>query len=145
MVQFFLLVLTIARLFNQQQPLKEQYSIEKELLECILLCLMQLHRLKDGFIFQTIIKLITSCICCLLFLALLFHLQVISEIPYLFVQTIFFSFIVYAMVSFEWKVAKVLWFCFVSFFSFMYFTYYGMMTVSITPNPPFRNFLKSQS
>ncbi|KAL5156634.1 ABC transporter G family member 36 [Glycine soja] len=60
--------------------------------------------------------------------------QVISEIPYLFVQTIFFSFIVYAMVSFEWKVAKVLWFCFVSFFSFMYFTYYGMMTVSITPN-----------
>ncbi|KAG4972536.1 hypothetical protein JHK85_038957 [Glycine max] len=60
--------------------------------------------------------------------------QVISEIPYLFVQTICFSFIVYAMVSFEWKVAKVLWFFFVSFFSFMYFTYYGMMTVSITPN-----------
>jgi len=70
----------------------------------------------------------------LIMLAFLFHLQVISEIPYLFVQTICFSFIVYAMVSFEWKVAKVLWFFFVSFFSFMYFTYYGMMTVSITPN-----------
>ncbi|XP_047160800.1 ABC transporter G family member 36-like isoform X1 [Vigna umbellata] len=60
--------------------------------------------------------------------------QVISEIPYVFVQTIYFAFIVYAMVSFEWKVEKVLWFFFVSFFSFLYFTYYGMMTVSITPN-----------
>jgi len=67
-------------------------------------------------------------------LAFLFHLQVISEIPYVFVQTIYFAFIVYAMVSFEWKVEKVLWFFFVSFFSFLYFTYYGMMTVSITPN-----------
>lgn len=38
------------------------------------------------------------------------------------------------MVSFEWKVEKVFWFFFVSFFSFLYFTYYGMMTVSITPN-----------
>ncbi|TKY48212.1 ABC transporter G family member 29 [Spatholobus suberectus] len=60
--------------------------------------------------------------------------QVISEIPYVLFQTIYFAFIVYAMVSFEWKVAKVLWFFFVSFFSFLYFTYYGMMTVSITPN-----------
>ncbi|XP_019448177.1 PREDICTED: ABC transporter G family member 36-like [Lupinus angustifolius] len=60
--------------------------------------------------------------------------QVIIEIPYCFVQTIVFAFIVYAMVSFEWHVAKVFWFIFVSFFTFLYFTYYGMMTVSITPN-----------
>ncbi|OIW15880.1 hypothetical protein TanjilG_04415 [Lupinus angustifolius] len=60
--------------------------------------------------------------------------QVIIEIPYCFVQTLVFSFIVYAMVSFEWQVAKVFWFLFVSFFTFLYFTYYGMMTVSITPN-----------
>ncbi|CAL0322060.1 unnamed protein product [Lupinus luteus] len=60
--------------------------------------------------------------------------QVIIEIPYCFVQTMLFSFIVYAMVSFEWQVAKVFWFLFVSFFTFLYFTYYGMMTVSITPN-----------
>lgn len=62
------------------------------------------------------------------------YMQVICEIPYVFGQTIFFSVIVYPMVSFEWKVAKVCWFFFVSFFSFLYFTYYGMMTVSITPN-----------
>lgn len=36
--------------------------------------------------------------------------------------------------SFQWTAAKVFWFFFVSFFSFLYFTYYGMMTVSISPN-----------
>ncbi|XP_045801854.1 ABC transporter G family member 36 [Trifolium pratense] len=60
--------------------------------------------------------------------------QVVCEIPYVFFETIYFAFIVYAMVGFEWKVEKVCWFFFVSFFSFLYFTYYGMMTVSITPN-----------
>ncbi|KAK4761107.1 hypothetical protein SAY87_006000 [Trapa incisa] len=60
--------------------------------------------------------------------------QVICEIPYVFVQTIYYTLIVYAMVSFQWTVAKFLWFFFISFFSFLYFTYYGMMTVSITPN-----------
>lgn len=60
--------------------------------------------------------------------------QVLCEIPYVFVQTTYYVLIVYAMVGFEWNVAKFFWFFFVSFFSFLYFTYYGMMTVSITPN-----------
>ncbi|XP_057725255.1 ABC transporter G family member 29-like isoform X1 [Arachis stenosperma] len=60
--------------------------------------------------------------------------QVFAEIPYILFQTIYYSLIVYAMVSFEWKVEKFLWFFFVSFFTLLYFTYYGMMTVSITPN-----------
>lgn len=60
--------------------------------------------------------------------------QVIAEIPYVFVQTAYYSLIVYALVSFQWTAAKFFWFFFVSFFSFLYFTYYGMMTVSITPN-----------
>ncbi|KAI3455483.1 hypothetical protein Pfo_012146 [Paulownia fortunei] len=60
--------------------------------------------------------------------------QVIAEIPYIFVQTTYYTLIVYAMVSFEWKAAKFFWFFFVTFFSFLYFTYYGMMTVSMTPN-----------
>ncbi|KAH6782331.1 pleiotropic drug resistance 1 [Perilla frutescens var. hirtella] len=60
--------------------------------------------------------------------------QVITEIPYVFVQTSYYTLIVYAMVSFEWKATKFLWFFFVNFFSFLYFTYYGMMTVSATPN-----------
>ena len=60
--------------------------------------------------------------------------QVISEIPYVFAQTTYYTLIIYAMVAFEWTAAKFFWFFFVSFFSFLYFTFYGMMTVSITPN-----------
>ncbi|XP_023759505.2 ABC transporter G family member 36 [Lactuca sativa] len=60
--------------------------------------------------------------------------QVFVEIPYVFVQTTYYTLIVYAMVSFEWTAAKFFWFFFINFFSFLYFTYYGMMTVSITPN-----------
>ncbi|CAI0423363.1 unnamed protein product [Linum tenue] len=60
--------------------------------------------------------------------------QVVSEIPYVFVQTTYYTLIVYAMMSFQWTAAKFAWFFFISFFSFLYFTYYGMMTVSVTPN-----------
>ncbi|KAJ7951718.1 Pleiotropic drug resistance ABC transporter [Quillaja saponaria] len=60
--------------------------------------------------------------------------QVITEIPYVLFQTTYYTLIVYAMVSFQWTAEKFFWFFFVSFFSFLYFTYYGMMTVSLTPN-----------
>ncbi|PWA46848.1 plant PDR ABC transporter associated [Artemisia annua] len=60
--------------------------------------------------------------------------QVIVEIPYVFAQCVYYSLIVYAMVSFEWTAAKFFWLFFINFFSFLYFTYFGMMTVSITPN-----------
>ncbi|KAK4590785.1 hypothetical protein RGQ29_021103 [Quercus rubra] len=60
--------------------------------------------------------------------------QVITEIPYVLVQSSYYTLIVYAMVGFQWTATKFFWFFFVSFFSFLYFTYYGMMTVSMTPN-----------
>ncbi|KAL2243294.1 UNVERIFIED_CONTAM: ABC transporter G family member 36 [Sesamum indicum] len=60
--------------------------------------------------------------------------QVVAEVPYIFVQTSYYTLVVYAMVSFEWEAAKFFWFFFVTFFSFLYFTYYGMMTVSMSPN-----------
>ncbi|KFK42381.1 hypothetical protein AALP_AA2G248800 [Arabis alpina] len=60
--------------------------------------------------------------------------QVICELPYVLIQTTYYSLIVYAMVGFEWKAAKFFWFLFVSYFTFLYWTYYGMMTVSLTPN-----------
>ncbi|KAK7841184.1 abc transporter g family member 29 [Quercus suber] len=60
--------------------------------------------------------------------------QVITEIPYVLVQTSYYTLIVYAMVGFQWVATKFFWFFFVSFFSFLYFTYYGMMTASMTPN-----------
>ncbi|KMS96494.1 hypothetical protein BVRB_9g224870 [Beta vulgaris subsp. vulgaris] len=60
--------------------------------------------------------------------------QVVVEIPYIFVQAAYYSLIVYAMVSFQWTAGKFFWFFFITLFSFLYFTYYGMMTVSLTPN-----------
>lgn len=60
--------------------------------------------------------------------------QIIVEIPFVLVQTMYYTLIVYAMVSFKWTVAKFFWFFFISFFTFLYFTCYGLMIVSITPN-----------
>ncbi|KAK1313458.1 ABC transporter G family member 36 [Acorus calamus] len=60
--------------------------------------------------------------------------QVVLELPYVFVQTLYYSVVVYAMLGFQWTIAKFLWFFYVSYFTFLYWTYYGMMTVSITPN-----------
>ena len=64
----------------------------------------------------------------------MFDMQVITEIPYVLVQSSYYTLIVYAMVGFQWTATKFFWFFFVSFFSFLYFTYYGMMTASMTPN-----------
>ena len=60
--------------------------------------------------------------------------QVLIEVPYVFVQAAVYGVIVYAMIDFQWKAAKFLWFFFFMFFTFLYYTYYGMMTVALTPN-----------
>ncbi|PNX67943.1 pleiotropic drug resistance protein, partial [Trifolium pratense] len=73
---------------------------------------------------------ISSCVSNSSYLAL----QVVIELPYVFVQTVVYCFIVYAMIGFEWNVAKVLWCLFFMYFTFLYFTFYGMMSVAMTPN-----------
>ncbi|XP_074275948.1 pleiotropic drug resistance protein 1-like [Silene latifolia] len=60
--------------------------------------------------------------------------QALIEIPYIFVQALVYGLIVYAMIGFEWTAAKFLWYLFFMFFTLCYFTFYGMMTVAITPN-----------
>ncbi|KAL9244666.1 hypothetical protein vseg_018421 [Gypsophila vaccaria] len=60
--------------------------------------------------------------------------QALIEIPYIFVQAAVYGVIVYSMIGFEWSAAKFLWYFFFMFFTLCYFTYYGMMTVAITPN-----------
>ncbi|CAL5359016.1 unnamed protein product [Camellia sinensis] len=60
--------------------------------------------------------------------------QVVIELPYIFVQTLIYGVIVYAMIGFEWTVAKFLWYLFFMYFTLLYFTFYGMMTVAVTPN-----------
>ncbi|XP_058002029.1 pleiotropic drug resistance protein 1-like isoform X6 [Hevea brasiliensis] len=60
--------------------------------------------------------------------------QVMIELPYILVQTITYGGIVYAMLGFEWTISKFLWYIFIMYFTLAYFTFYGMMTVAITPN-----------
>ncbi|KAI7754530.1 hypothetical protein M8C21_028900 [Ambrosia artemisiifolia] len=60
--------------------------------------------------------------------------QILVEIPYIFSQTIVYSIIVYAMIGFDWTAAKFFWYVFFQFCCLLYMTYYGMMTVAITPN-----------
>ena len=65
-----------------------------------------------------------------------FHLllQVLIEVPYAFVQAMVYDVIVYVLIGFEWTAAKFFWYLFFTYFSLPYFTFYGMMTVAVTPN-----------
>ncbi|KAJ7564272.1 hypothetical protein O6H91_02G010500 [Diphasiastrum complanatum] len=60
--------------------------------------------------------------------------QVAIEIPYVLFQTVLYGIITYSLINFEWKVEKFFWYLFIMFFTFLYFTYYGMMAVAISPN-----------
>ncbi|XP_078165731.1 ABC transporter G family member 36-like isoform X2 [Carex rostrata] len=60
--------------------------------------------------------------------------QAIIEVPYILVQALTYSLIVYAMIGFDWTVAKFFWYLYFSYFTLLYFTFYGMMCVGFTPN-----------
>ncbi|KAH9666887.1 ABC transporter G family member 40 [Citrus sinensis] len=60
--------------------------------------------------------------------------QVLIEIPYIFVQAVTYGVLVYAMIGFEWTATKFFWYLFFVFFTLLYFTFYGMMAVAMTPN-----------
>lgn len=60
--------------------------------------------------------------------------QVLIELPYILVQAVLYGLIVYAMVDFRWTAPKFFWFLFCMLFTFIYYTYYGMTTVALTPN-----------
>jgi ABC-type multidrug transport system permease subunit len=38
------------------------------------------------------------------------------------------------MLGYEWSVTKIFWYIFFVFFTFLYYTYFGMMTIAMTPN-----------
>ncbi|KAF2301529.1 hypothetical protein GH714_025541 [Hevea brasiliensis] len=60
--------------------------------------------------------------------------QVLIELPYIFVQSVVYGLIVYAMIGFEWSAAKFFWYLFFMYFTLLYYTFYGMMSVAATPN-----------
>ncbi|KAL3631834.1 transcription factor [Castilleja foliolosa] len=67
--------------------------------------------------------------------------QAVIEIPYAFAQALIYGTIVYAMIGFEWTAAKYFWYIFFMFFSLLYFIFYGMMAVAITPNHHIANII----
>ncbi|KAF2321480.1 hypothetical protein GH714_000045 [Hevea brasiliensis] len=62
------------------------------------------------------------------------YAQALIELPYIFAQAGVYSVITYAMIGFEWTAAKFFWYLFFLYFTLLYFTFYGMMTVAVTPN-----------
>ncbi|EPS68634.1 hypothetical protein M569_06135, partial [Genlisea aurea] len=60
--------------------------------------------------------------------------QVAVEFPYVFVQSLIYSGIFYFMAEFECNVYKFVWYVYFMYFTLLYFTFFGMMTTSITPN-----------
>lgn len=99
---------------------------------CTRHCLMLLPRLllaqqviQNGGISATN-ALFSMCMC---------HVfKVAIEVPYILFQTLIYGIIVYATIGFHWTAAKFLWYIFFMYFTLLYFTYYGMMAVGMTPN-----------
>ncbi|XP_073007568.1 ABC transporter G family member 44-like [Typha latifolia] len=60
--------------------------------------------------------------------------QVTIELPYVLAQSLIYGVIVYSMIDFEWTAKKFCWYIFFMYFTLLYFTYYGMMAVGLTPN-----------
>ncbi|CAI9101373.1 OLC1v1038679C1 [Oldenlandia corymbosa var. corymbosa] len=62
--------------------------------------------------------------------------QVTIEIPYIFIQTAIYTVITYPMIGFSPAGNKVLWYFYTMFCTLLYFSYLGMLMVSITPSLP---------
>ncbi|CAM0876435.1 unnamed protein product [Alopecurus aequalis] len=60
--------------------------------------------------------------------------QVVVELPYVLVQSLAYGVIVYAMIGFQWDLKKFCWYIYFMYFTLLYFTYYGMLAVGLTPS-----------
>ncbi|TXG49278.1 hypothetical protein EZV62_025153 [Acer yangbiense] len=61
-------------------------------------------------------------------------LQVIIEIPYSFLQALLFSTITYPAINFYWSSHKVFLYFYTMFCTMLFFNYFGMMLVALTPS-----------
>ena len=60
-------------------------------------------------------------------------LQVAVEIPYIFFQAILFTIITYPTIDFYWSAYKVFWYFYTMFSMLLFYSYFGMLFVSLTP------------
>ncbi|XP_051146777.1 pleiotropic drug resistance protein 3-like [Andrographis paniculata] len=68
--------------------------------------------------------------------------QVVIEIPYLLAQALTFTAITYPMIGYHRSADKVFWYLYTVFCTLSYFTYAGMMLISITPSLPMAAILR---
>ncbi|KAE8678268.1 hypothetical protein F3Y22_tig00111427pilonHSYRG00227 [Hibiscus syriacus] len=59
--------------------------------------------------------------------------QVAVKVPYLFIQTLLFGMIAYPMIGYYGSAYKVFWYFYAIFCTQLYFTFFGMLFVSLTP------------
>ncbi|KAL3714540.1 hypothetical protein ACJRO7_006455 [Eucalyptus globulus] len=59
--------------------------------------------------------------------------QVVIEVPYIFLQTVLFVLITYPAIGFYVSFYKVFWYFYTIFCTLLYYNYFGMMLVSLTP------------
>lgn len=60
--------------------------------------------------------------------------QVAIEIPYTLLQVSLYALIVYAMMGYQWTATKFFLNFFFMYITILYFIYYGMMVISVSPN-----------
>ena len=59
--------------------------------------------------------------------------QGIVEIPYLIVQAVAYSLVTYFMIGFEMNASKFFWYFLFLFLNLTCFTYFGIMSINLTP------------
>ncbi|XP_057493789.1 pleiotropic drug resistance protein 3-like [Actinidia eriantha] len=60
--------------------------------------------------------------------------QVTIEVPYLLAQVIVFVILTYPMIGYYWSAYKVFWYFYPMFCTLLYFNYFGMLLVAMTPS-----------
>ncbi|CAI9770200.1 unnamed protein product [Fraxinus pennsylvanica] len=69
--------------------------------------------------------------------------QVIIEVPYIFTQALAYTVITYPMIGFYWSPYKVFLYFYSMFCILAYFTYQGMLLISMTPSIPLAAIIQS--
>lgn len=60
--------------------------------------------------------------------------QVTIEVPYLFIQALVFEIMTYPTIGYYGSADKVLWYLYAMFCTQLYFNFFGMLFVSLTPD-----------
>ncbi|KAJ8771739.1 hypothetical protein K2173_026916 [Erythroxylum novogranatense] len=71
--------------------------------------------------------------------------KVTIELPYVFLEALFFVVMTYPAIGFYGSATKVLWFFYATFCMLLYYTYLGMFMVSISPNAKLATILAAAS